>query len=246
MRGVKLTSTRSLPSRLAVLSITCILIICIFSCEKDPISSTLPEDTYTLAETKMLGSDGGEIVADELTLTVPPLAFNSSTEIKIYSSTIDKPFEEDHLSKSYRIEGLPFDSDVPLKISIKYSNSSSGDNSLAMGEETLSGEYSYRFLESIDSNGYVTGEIPVPDRDLGKISLKKIDGDGKFILTVAIISGYTSYLSAQGHCLITLPLAHTNNINNLAEFLEEAYQKYLDMGFSYGKRTNCGWDCVSF
>jgi len=35
------------------------------TCQKDPISSANPEDTYTLISTETIDNDGGEIIADE-------------------------------------------------------------------------------------------------------------------------------------------------------------------------------------
>ncbi len=203
--------------------------------EKEPLDTD-----YILITDEVIGPEGGEIVADELTLTIPQGAFNSSSEINILASEIDKPFEDNHASKSYRFEGIPQVYNKPLKFSIKYNSvSSSNENLLVLGEEVLnSGEYGYRFLESADSSGYVVGELPIPDQDQEQIGVQKITTEGKFVQTISIISGYTSYLSAKGHFLISLPLAHTNNINKLAEFLEEAYQKILDMGFNYDARTN--------
>lgn len=191
-------------------------------------------------ETKTIDENGGEIIADELTLTIPASAFNSATEIKILSSTIDKPFDENHASKSYRIEGLPLDYKVPFKISIKYSNGpASSENLLAIGEEILSSaKYGYQFLESIDSNGYVVGELAVQEQYQISKSMKKIyDGEATFSPIFSTISGYNYYKSSQGHFNIYLPEQNINNANLISNILEDAYQKIIDLGFNYDARN---------
>jgi len=213
------------------------------TCQKDPISSANPEDTYTLISTETIDNDGGEIIADELTLTIPASSFNNPVDITIFSSTTDKPFEENHSSKSYRIGGLPTDYNIPLEISIKYSvGTTSDENYLVLGSEILNdGELRtvYSRLNSNDLNGVLVGELPVPKYDLGDNGLNKIFTGQKFITVSAMRSVSPFYSTAQGHFLITFPVKEGyGQPVELGEFLEEAYQKVSDLGFSDTARTN--------
>ncbi len=226
----------------SVLLITLITIslLLLSTCKKDPLSSTVQEDTYTTIVSEPIDENGGEIVADELTFTVPPSAFNSTTEIRILSSTDDKPFDENHTSKSYKIEGIPLDYTKPLKISIKYDGgSSTGNKLLAIGEESVvHGEstISYTFLSSADSVGFISGEIPVPEQGVGKTQLYKpgMGADAVF----ATLVGYNNHETAERHFLIRYPWGEDAGAQELGIYLEEAYQKVLDLGFNYDERTN--------
>lgn len=221
-----------------VIVFTAFLLITFLSCSGDPVAPE--EEKEKPLATKTIGPDGGEIAVDELTLTVPSGAFNSSAEISIYASTTEKPFKENHVSKSYKIDGIPTDYKTPIKISIKKNNDSlSNQNFLVIGEEFLdSGEFSYNFLESSDSSNFIVGYLQTTDFNQSRSGLKKSVAEGHFIFDISVIQGYATYISAQGHFKIFLPFAKVGMAQIISGYLEDAYQKILDLGFSYDARTN--------
>lgn len=215
-----------------------LFLIAFLSCKDDPVAP-IDEIAKPLA-TKTIGPDGGEVSADELTLSIPEGAFNSSAEISIYASSTEKPFKENQLTNTYKIDGLPPDYKVPIKVSIKKNNDPLTNKSfLVIGEEfNSSGEFSYNFLESSDSSDFVVGYLPVTDYNKGALKLKKPIDEGHFIFDIFVIQGYATYISANGHFKIFLPFANVGMAPLASNYLEEAYQKILDLGFSYDARTN--------
>ncbi len=213
----------------------------ITSCSKN--NPTEPEKTidneYTLTSTETIGPNGGEIIADELTINIPTSSFSSTTEIKIYSSQTDKPFGENHISKTYKIDNLPTNYVKPIEIAIKYSEGSTTDKHfLVLGQETFTeGEIitTYSRIYSTDTNNVLTCYIPVPQQE--NILEKTSDENQKNLIILSVNS--LDYLSPQNHFAITSPIyTEPNSIIQLGDYLEEAYQKVLDLGFNYDERTN--------
>lgn len=217
-----------------------IVILANAGCSDDPVSPTNENGEKALA-TATIGSEGGEIVADEFTLSIPPSSFSTSSEIKIYASTTENPFGENQAPKSFRIEGLPSDYTKPLKVSIKKnSDGASTERVLALGEESVvHGELrtGYNFLATIDSSGFVFGELPIPEPGLH--NMQKITGIQKGVLIFMPQSPYGVYLSSGRHFSVDFLLSiGSDGPAKLGEYLEDAYQKILDLGFSYSARTN--------
>lgn len=211
-------------------------------CSDDPVVPTNEKETEAIA-TVTIGMEGGEITADELTLNIPPTAFNTPAEIKIFASSTENPFGENHASKLYKVEGLPLDYTKPLKVSIKYSSdTASNKRVLALGEvvgNTGKLRTAYRLLETIDEDGRVISELPVPEGEQEVSGLRKVTGAQRGVLIFMPQSPFGVYLSSQRHFSVDFLLSlGYDGPAKLGEYLEDAYQKILDLGFSYDARTN--------
>ncbi len=215
-----------------------------YSCSKN--NPAKPGNDNKNANTgKAIDSAGGEIVQDELTLTIPPAAFSSSATISINPLDQEKPFGENHASKLYTIEGLPPNYSRPLDIAIKYNKTGdSGKYYLVLGQEELSDAgitTGYTILESVDSTGYIVGKLPVMLQGEATGSgggLRKPGENDDPRPTMGVIKAVEK-ISAQGHFKIVYPEIYedTDWITDLAGYLEEAYVTIQDMGFSYDLRT---------
>ncbi|MGE5797713.1 MAG: hypothetical protein ACM34N_13085 [Ignavibacteria bacterium] len=207
--------------------------------ENNPTEPEKTLDEYTLISSGTIGPNGGEITADELTINIPSSSFSSATEIKIYSSQTEKPFGENQISKTYKIDNLPSDYIKAIEIALKYSNGSTADKHfLVLGQETFTeGKIitTYSHIYSTDTNNVLTCCIPVPQQEnvIGKTSAD----NQQSLIILSVNSLY--YLSPGNHFAITSPInAEANSIIRLGDYLEEAYQKVLDLGFNYDERTN--------
>jgi hypothetical protein len=218
-----------------------IIIICLtvlISCNSD--SSTGPEDNNNnnvgdIIATGNIGSAGGMITSDEVSIYIPANTFSVSTQVEV--SLIDNsPFETGSLSDSYQIEGLPSDYSKPIKIVLRKSGSSSGTPFIAVGSETFSKSINaesiaYKMFAARDSSGFLVIDLPARNTNMMKMNENKMLSEN-FTLQVEAVSA-TQTLSASSHFTILHSNAYTTQASALAGYLEEAYTKYKNMGFVY-------------
>ncbi len=149
--------------KITLLTITLILLIS-FGCSDDPSSpSEIEEEKPTTSAT--IGSEGGSIGTDDITITIPAGSFTSNQEIAIFEETDDGAFGEHTVSTSFKISGLPDDYSKTIKIKVKSTKVLTGDRFIAVGTEELdplSGDSSivYALYAASDSSGYFIGELP--------------------------------------------------------------------------------------
>jgi len=73
-------------------------------------------DCLALAD---IGPEGGTMQGDGFQLTVPAAAFNQTTPLRLYKSTVDKPFGADTAAPVFRVRGIPRNTSKPLTLRIK-------------------------------------------------------------------------------------------------------------------------------
>ena len=210
------------------------------SCSDDP--ATAPDDKINPGVTEVIGANGGEVVNDELTISIPPGAFNEDHSISITDLVSDGSFGTNSVSKSYKIIGLPVDYSKPLKLKIKYNKPLSGVSLIAVGEEifdSLSGTTStiYDPIVATDSAGYLVADLISSDSGLGKINgstLNKVDDYDKFI------EGITTYGQAfSNHYWIIYPTLLASEVVEVGAKLDSAlniaYRLNLNYYSGYGR-----------
>ena len=216
----------SLTIRFITLTIISLLLLFIFSCKKDPTGPTAPTDTYTLEETKTIGADGGTIELTDFLLSVPSGAFNSDNEIGVYTSSIDKPFGSNNVSRSIKLSGIPTDFSKPLKIKIKYTGQLTNKSYLAIGNsqtDEVNGDSTivYDLFTASDSSGYLVSELPVIEYSgLGKIP--SLYQDGLNNLSTSAVSGYD--VRNMQHFTIKYPNVVESKISEIGNIFEEVFQ----------------------
>lgn len=202
--------------------------------EEEPDPEPEPSTEVTI------GSEGGELKTDDFTLTVPSGAFTSNTSLNLYEEPDTNNFAYG-LSKVYRISGIQQDFKMPLKVKIKYSgelsdqsyiifdrmkNVESIDTSyLAMGSDSYKAE---------DSSGYLIAYIK-PNAETG--GLFKINSEIDNVLRAA--AGHTK--SSEHFTIIHSDYDFNEQsvqFDNLLSYYEEAYNRYLGLGFDYSSLRN--------
>ena len=206
-----------------------------FGCGKEPTAPGRGE-RYRLIGSRTVGPEGGTLAAEDISVAVPPGAFGSDAEVKLYVSE-ERPFGENGVSKTFKLE-VPEEYSRPLKVRIRSRGALSGESFVAVGEETFVpslGEVrtTYDLFPASDSSGYLTCELPVPEG--GRVA--KAAGGTGFSISLLAVSGYYTYTSKGGHFRINFPAHVLDQAYDLADYLEEAYATFKDMGFSYAART---------
>ena len=207
----------------------------------DPTAPIDTDPRYTQIASATIGTGGGEITGDQLTLSVPAAGFSGDATVTIAVSNDDRPFGADQATRMYRIDGLPDDYDQPLQLTIEHGAKTEGDQTfVVLGEEAFCRsqedvQMRYRILPSTGNGEVVTAVIPAPDPGKGTGGGGK---SGGFSFGVSVISGYSLYTTPQGHFRIGVPLGHLNNYVEMGSYLEEAYNRFRTLGFSYSARTN--------
>lgn len=208
-----------------ILSIISTFISFVFiSCSDDP--STAPDDNADPGISEVIGVNGGEVVNDELTINIPPGAFNRDHSITISKVTNNGSFGTNSVSKSYKISGLPIEYYKPLELKIKYNKPLSGVSLIAVGEEVFdssSGTTStiYNPIEAIDSAGYIIAELIDSTSGLGKMNgsaSSLVDDYDKFI------EGITNYAWAiSNRNWISYPVSLLSEVAEVGAKLDSAY-----------------------
>lgn len=196
---------------------------------------------YGLLGTVVIGPAGGEINLDSIIVNVPSGAFDENTEISISVGIENDGFNEYGISALYQISGLPSTIDKPIRLSIKYHGTLEGDTLIAIGEMHYatsldSSLYSYETYNASDSSGYLVYNLPVYTR-LAKYAQP---GDTKIFSqkqNLIAVGGYVKKLSADGHFMLSYPLAYNTQATLMGDHFEKAYKTCEDMGFDLSARS---------
>jgi hypothetical protein len=202
-----------------------------------------PAEDYTLQASQTIGSQGGEISADDFSLSVPQGAFNSNANLKLYASSKDQPFGNYGVSRTFRLEGLPDEYAQPLRIRIKYDGTLSNESYVALGRWMSdaildTSAICYGLYASTDSSGYLVCELPAREAITGsyRSGYDKVGTglDSPLDNFLVAITDYLVYPSSKGHFLIYYPSSVGETVDDLGAYLEAAYDTCERMGFNFG------------
>ncbi len=226
-----------------LLIVLLLLFLILFSaCSKNPVDDKGDENTPEVPLTT-IGPGGGTFSYGDFSLTVPPGAF--STNVTLEVDTIDiNPFKENSTTRAIHLKGIPVDYSQPLKISLKYNGTHTENSYIAVGKEVFvtslnKTETVYNLFPSTESSGRLECELPVLQDDLNKNGLNRTAGISERIwLVLTGITNYKAYITQEGHFEVDYPFASVPYpyVQELGKSLEQAYDLFQEMGFSYEKR----------
>lgn len=225
-------------------AILLIMILVMISCSEDPVSPTNENENPAEAlVTKEIGSSGGTIGTEDVSITIPPGALGEKHNIAIYDIADDGAFGENTVSSSFKISGLPNDYTKPIKIKMKYNGELSGQSFIAAGDKVfddMSGDTStvYNLFQASDSSGYLIGILPANV----KASLSKRESTEFGDPFYGIINAVTAYNWMQTENFeLNYPNTLSSEASKIGTILEDVYSIVLnDLGFSY-KKGNKRW-----
>ncbi len=209
---------------------------------------TPPADNDQLLTSSTIGTEGGTITAEELTVTIPAGSFASDRELKIYRSEDDDPFGDAAVSPLYKLGGLPATFSQPLQVVFPAAGKS--ENTLiALGETSFSNSAGgmvtgYRVLETIATDSTVVAVIPAAADPVD-------DGGAGWSAHLVQLADYADKAGDGGpglnalsttHFRVYYPMGHAAHAADLGTWLESAYAQLGSWGFVYGARTR--WPIV--
>jgi hypothetical protein len=207
------------------------------------------EDNDIIISSTTVGTDGGVIKSDELTLTIPAGAFSQSADINIYSSSFTDGSIDDIATKVYKIEGLPDQYSKPIDVSIKHNGNISEQSYLVVQEESYipsldSINASNIYFEAVISGDSIKSQIPTIITGTAKVGsanreLNLTSSTAGFSFKLFGISNIETHTTAGNNFKIIYNTSKDNatDIIVLGQYLEDAYSKIQGLGFSYARRT---------
>lgn len=171
----------------------CFLTRCSNDQDPDPVAdpNLVPTDVLS---SLIVDSDGGVLETEGFSLTVPAGAFNSETEIKIYTEQ-ENHFKSQNISPIYKIEGLPGEMNDPVQFKIKPSKDPDSTTFMALGTAMDfvtkdDPEFVFLLYPSTESNGDLIADFQ-PDKDWrdifnsGRLSFSSIFEINKYLWVTA-------------------------------------------------------------
>ncbi|MEA3358133.1 MAG: invasin domain 3-containing protein, partial [Thermodesulfobacteriota bacterium] len=216
------------------------------------VSWTLAPTTGELIKSQTIGAEGGTIILDDFSLTIPSGVFDSDVKLELYDLTGSLPFDEDIVTKTFRLKGLPDDYTQPLIPDIKYSGTLSDESFIVVGAEVFipslsTTDMAYHLFPAADSSNFLTYSPVGGSRSLKSSDYTSRSNSSRNFLDFFGITGWSTYKAnenlrsngAPGHFIINYPTwwVSRSDLDPLFQYLEEAYTTYENMGFSYGGRT---------
>ncbi len=199
--------------------------------------------TETVEAEGSIGSDGGNLAGDNLTIEVPAGAWSESENIRIVRDDSLNPFDSADPAPVIIVEGIPTDFDQPLTLRYRRKAGSDSPPSLAIGEEAFSptignAEMSYRIfsIDVPDTSSWLTCQLdPADSRKSGQPGRDK---DRTMFVNITERIHAKNYVSEAGHFNVsyTIPFTSDEQAEEFGAYLEEAYTKVADLGFSYAAR----------
>ena len=218
----------------------CSLPFLLLSCS----DSTGPGDTGDgeILASENIGAEGGTVSSDEIELTVPVSAFGGETSIALTTAP-DNPFEDDSVSGSYIISGLPLSYSDEITVSVAYTGELTENSYIALGVNTWvssAGEMvmTYTMLPAEVDGDRLTAILPANPGGVEKAALTGAEEASS--LNVVAVKGYKPHVTAEGHFKIDYSSRWTAlaSVEELGQYLEEAFFTIPTLGFSYEPRTN--------
>ncbi|MBD3217078.1 MAG: hypothetical protein GF310_02290 [candidate division Zixibacteria bacterium] len=213
------------------------LFLIVAGCSNKKSSGPSDTDNYSLVSSTSIGSAGGALETEDITIEIPSGILEQTTEIKLYSSETEKTFAENGISRPYRLEGLPEDFDGDLHLSLKYAGSLNEESFLALGENYYCAEeddsgLAYSLFEASDSSGYLVGDVPIVSPD-ARISgkLNSFADGADLILYIMGVSDYKTIVT--GDFKIQYPHILHDNAMQLKGFLESALYNLINPNSLY-------------
>lgn len=219
-----------------------LLALCFFSLfTLNCSNSTGPGDSGN-EEHVTIGAEGGTAGSEAVEIDIPAGAFGDDVSIAL-SASPEQAFDENAVSGTYTITGLPLAYSKDLTVSIAYDGDLTDNSYIAVGVETWVSSLhetamTYTLLPATVDGDLLTAEllatvfIPAKRADM--------EAEDSSPVTVTAVTGYKPYVTANGHFEIEYASRFTTlaSVQQLGQYLEEAYTTIAGLGFSYDDRTN--------
>ena len=220
------------------------VIIILNQCKEEEPLDLSPQLTYITSEA--IGPEGGSIEIDDVKIIFANGALDHSAEIMIYEAiNDDMTILEDRLIKAYRIEGIPHDITIPVKIEFDAPAHYEGEiclNVALIGKTIVNADTLLMpFIPFVcqDSEGLITGELPIFNNE--SFAAKKASED--YIYEFFATPGWLKLKSPNDKFYFrykttanTEYQVEMNTMSTVLDFYETSLDYYRKMGFEHEKR----------
>lgn len=216
--------TNTITLRKLFLVSTALFLITFLSCKDDPIAplEEKPVDATTI------GVEGGIIQKDDFTLTIPAGAFDKNYDISVSAIADDGVFGENTVTSTYKISGLPDETNKSLKIKLKYNGALSNNTYVIVDTKSKEDSLvSSGLFTATDSSGYMISNIlKYSGSGYGALSKGTKINDNS---TDKVIRGVTDFIEQESpNFLFHIPSSleadigeFKNNCENTLKFIKE-------------------------
>ncbi|MBT4400034.1 MAG: hypothetical protein HN936_19690 [Bacteroidetes bacterium] len=84
-----------------------------------------------------IGIDGGELVAEGVSIVIPAGAFQQDYKIAIYKANGKGPYRGDAATGRFSISGLPRNTNEPVSLKLEHNGIADSEVFMSIGEEVL-------------------------------------------------------------------------------------------------------------
>ncbi|VAX27253.1 hypothetical protein MNBD_IGNAVI01-1119 [hydrothermal vent metagenome] len=197
------------------------------SCKEN--APTKPEEIIDDAiATETIGASGGTLETKEFKLEIPPGAFRTGAELKLYVEDKNEA-DENSVTKSYQLKGLPTEFTKSLKIGLKYNSTLINESFILFKQKFLFGETGdtlniSNLTQAYDSSGFLWSQLSLRSGN----ALSKVNSNKLFVDFTEFfgVSNFTTKTSA--HFSLSLPSEISSKATLLLGFLENNYNKIIN------------------
>lgn len=213
------------------------------SCEKDdPVGPNPPPPTDKPLTSAIIGPEGGKLDAGDMELVIPEGSLQNKVEIELAKVQKGVIFDDNEASGFYKVVGLPTNFSKAITISLTPESGSGYDHDMVMSHPgvAMSAQdeiVSTSFVESVVIAGEYIYELKPLIND-SESSLKTIDLSFGLVKNIVKTLSVKPPRSQKHRFAIYADRGLSSQASELKEYLEAAYDKLLDMGFSYDERTS--------
>lgn len=207
------------------------------SCNED--SPTEPEEQKNVLASETIGSEGGQLTYEDITITIPAGGLTGTSTVEVYD--YEPSADIDPVTAVYSIDGIPIDNNLPIQIELSVENQPAENTNIAIvHEEFVKSMATVRevvqILETVYEDGKLKASIPASS-DAGLSKLSSINEEGKYKISIfGQVTGY-KYTTSANHFELHLPANMADKAVTIGNYFEDAYTKVEQLGFNFSKRT---------
>lgn len=231
--------------RIGMVVVSCCLLLMLCgllfnSCSGSGGSSSPTGPGEGVLDTVKIGSEGGSLETETLSVTIPAEAFAAPVTLSL--TEYSESFAGDNeVSEIYMLSGIPADYTKAIEVRMKFDGELSDENFIAVGEVTYNifsdtNVLAYYLVPAVESEGYLEASIPPPlETGMSKHAGIQNGSDDSLEWVLAAITGIVPLESDQKHFKTDFPAFCTAESQALCAFLEEIYDSYTGMGLTFSK-----------
>ena len=189
--------------------------------------------------TSTIGTEGGEIGTEEITLKVESGTISGDREITI--ALAGEQYEsENSVTPTYTVSNIPSDFAAPMEISLQYNGELSNETVIAVGVPITQDDGSkvtdYFYIPAEQSGNMLTGTLYPLQKESAATEKPAVEIAQAIVLSFFGLSDIQYYSSPQGLTKFEYPLKYADVIPTIGSYIEESHALFQNLGFHYAPK----------